>query len=121
MIFVALNVADLERSVAFYRDGFGIEFHRDSNQPETDVWYGGHHAAYSWVDGAFLHFALFPARVPERPVSRDVQIGFTATDIDLAHARAVGAGARVVHAPRAEAGGVPRGIGRPLHCHAPTP
>ena len=61
MIFVALNVADLERSVAFYRDGFGIEFHRDSNQPETDVWYAGHHAAYSWVDGAFLHFALFPA------------------------------------------------------------
>lgn len=102
MIFVALNVADLERSVAFYRDGFGIEFHRDDNEPETDVWYGGRHAAYSWVEGAFLHFALFPARPPERPVSRDVQVGFNATDIELAHARAVRVDAQVVHGPRAE-------------------
>ena len=37
LIFLALNVADLERSVACYRDGFGIQFHRDTNEPLADA------------------------------------------------------------------------------------
>jgi predicted enzyme related to lactoylglutathione lyase len=102
MIFIALNVADLERSVSFYRDAFGVEFHSDSNEPSSDPWYGGEHSAYSWTDGAFLHFALFPARSPGRPVSRDVQLGLSVDDIESGHDRAVAAGAEVVHAPRAE-------------------
>jgi catechol 2,3-dioxygenase-like lactoylglutathione lyase family enzyme len=106
LIFVALNVSDLERSAAFYRDAFGIDLHRDTNEPETDVWIGGEHAAFSWTDGAFLHFALFPASPPERPVSRDAQLGLTVTDIDEAHARAVAAGAPVVHGPREEPWGM---------------
>jgi predicted enzyme related to lactoylglutathione lyase len=102
LIFIALNVSDLERSAAFYREAFGIDLHRDRNEPETDVWIGGDHAAFSWTDGAFLHFALFPASPPERPVSRDAQLGLAVADIDEAHARAVAGGAAVVHGPREE-------------------
>lgn len=102
LIFIALNAADLDRSLAFYRDAFGIDFHTDTNEPQSDPWYGGHHAAYSWTDGAYLHFALFPAAAPERPTTRDVQIGFDVDDLEVAHARAVAAGAQVAHEPRAE-------------------
>ena len=106
IIFIALNVSDLERSAAFYRDALGIDLHRDTNEPVTDVWIGGEHAAFSFTDGAFLHFALFPALVPERPVTREAQIGLSVTDIDAAHAKAVAAGAPVVHGPREEPWGM---------------
>jgi predicted enzyme related to lactoylglutathione lyase len=102
LIFIALNVTDLERSVAFYRDGFGIDFHADTNEPLSEPWYGGHHAAFSWAEGAFLHFALFPALPPERPTSRHTQVGFHVNDIRAAHGQAVAAGAAVVHGPRPE-------------------
>lgn len=101
-IFVALNVSDLERSASFYRDAFGIAFHRSRNAPISDPWYGGDHAAISWTEGAFLHFALFPAREPERSTSRQAQIGFAVDDVHAAHARAVAAGAPVLHPPREE-------------------
>jgi len=106
LIFIALNVSDLERSSAFYREAFDIDLHRDRNEPETDAWIGGGHAAFSWTDGAFLHFALFPASPPERPVSRDAQLGLAVADIEEAHARAVAAGASVVHGPREEPWGM---------------
>lgn len=102
VIFIALNVIDVDRSVRFYEGAFGLDLHRDENEPLNDVWIGGYHAATSWTAGAFLHFALFPALLPERPVSRDVQIGFSVEDIGAAHVRAVASGALVVHAPRAE-------------------
>ena len=102
LIFIALNVSDLDRSLSLYRDAFGIGFETGTNEPETDPWYGGHHAELSWTDGAYLHFALFPAAEPERPTSRDVQIGFNVDDLTSAHSRAVAAGAKVVHEPRAE-------------------
>lgn len=100
--FVALNVSDLERSLAYYRDAFGIDFHMGTNEPVSDPWTGGHHAAFSWTEGAFLHFAIFPAAPPERPASHDAQLGFHVEDIASAHARAVAAGAEVVHEPRPE-------------------
>lgn len=102
LIFIALNVSDLERSAAFYRDAFGMDLHTDTNAPESDPWYGGYHASFSWTDGAYLHFALFPESPPERPTSRDAQIGFDVPDIATAHARAVAAGAKVLHDPRPE-------------------
>jgi predicted enzyme related to lactoylglutathione lyase len=102
MIFVALNVSDLARSTAFYRAAFGIDLHAGHNDPEADRWYGGEHSEHSWTDGAFLHFAIFPSSPPERPVTRDAQIGFGTDDLSAAHARAVGAGAQVVHDPRDE-------------------
>lgn len=106
LIFIALNVSDLEQSSAFYRGAFGIDLHPDKNEPETDVWIGGDHTAFSWTDGAFIHFALFPASPPERPVSRDAQLGLSVTNIEEAHAKAVSAGAPVVHAPRQEPWGM---------------
>ncbi len=102
LIFIALNVSDLERSVKFYREGFGIDLHKDRNAPEKDVWIGGEHAAFSWTDDAFLHFALFPASPPERPISGDAQLGFSVTDIEAAHSKAVASGAVTVHGPRPE-------------------
>lgn len=102
LIFIALNASNLNRSLSFYRDAFGMEFHTASNEPLSDPWYGGAHAAFSWTEGAFLHFALFPAANPERPTTRDVQIGFNVADIAVAHSRAVIAGAIVIHEPRSE-------------------
>jgi predicted enzyme related to lactoylglutathione lyase len=102
LIFIALNVEDLALSASFYDRAFGLEFHTDTNEPRSDPWYGGDHAALSWTDGAFLHLALFPAAPPGRPTSRDVQIGFGVADVDASHAKAVTAGAVVVHDPRPE-------------------
>jgi catechol 2,3-dioxygenase-like lactoylglutathione lyase family enzyme len=103
LTFVALSVSDLARSLAFYRDALGLPLADSSHDAErNDPWYGGAHAAYSWTDGAYLHFALYPARAPERPVATAAQIGFHVADFDRVHARVVGAGFRVVQEPRAE-------------------
>ncbi len=106
MIFIALNVSDLERATAFYRDAFGIEFHSSTNLPEEDPWVGGVHSSTSWTSGAYLHLALFPARLPERPVTHDLQIGFDSDDVARDHLRAVAAGAVLAHPPRQEPWGV---------------
>lgn len=103
LTFVALSVSDLARSVAFYRQVLGVPLHDAAHDAEKDdPWYGGAHAACSWTDGAFLHFAVYPARPPERPISSAAQIGFHVADFDRVHARLVGASARVVEPPRAE-------------------
>jgi predicted enzyme related to lactoylglutathione lyase len=95
---VILEVADLDRSEALYRLGFGVPLHPGDNDV-SDRWIGGRHAEISWRDGAYIHFALYAAK--ERPTSR-AQLTFTVDDIDDAHAAAVRAGARVVHEPRDE-------------------
>jgi len=103
LTFVALSVSDLARSVAFYRQVLGVPLHDAAHDAEKDdAWYGGAHAACSWTDGAFLHFAVYPAHPPERPVSSAAQIGFHVDDFDRVHARLVAAGARVAEPPRAE-------------------
>ena len=95
---VILQVTDLERSVALYRQGFGVDLQPGDNAVE-DRWTGGRHAEISWTDGAYLHFSLYRAR--EAPTAR-VQLTFTVDDIDEAHTAAVAAGARVLHGPRRE-------------------
>jgi lactoylglutathione lyase len=104
LVLVVIEVADVERSAALYRDGFGLDLHLDDHEGTIhgpdDRWTSGRHAACSWTDGAYLHFALYPAKA-DGP-SRNVQLGFNTDDLDAAHERALAAGAVLVHEPRDE-------------------
>ncbi len=97
---VVLEVADLDRSAALYRHGFGIDLHDGDDHQAGDRWISGRHAALSWRDGAFLHFALYQAKGVEHATG--AQVGFHVDDIDAAHALALAAGAVLIHAPRDE-------------------
>ena len=103
LVAVVVEVADLGQSVTLYRDGFGIDLHA-AHLDDDDRWIGGPHAAFSWSDGASLHFALYQAKGDEAPTS-GVQIGFAVTDIEEAHRNAVAAGATVIHDPIDQPGG----------------
>jgi predicted enzyme related to lactoylglutathione lyase len=98
LVAVILEVSDLDTSVALYRDVFGLDLHSGDNEVD-DRWTGGRHAEISWREGAYLHFALYPAT--EKPTS-GMQIALSVNDIDSAHAAAVLAGVRVLHGPRTE-------------------
>lgn len=96
-------MSDLQQSVRFYRDVLGIPLIDESHDVEKrDSWYGGPHAACSWTDGAYIHFALYPRREPERPVATAAQVGFHVSDFGEIHARVVQSGAAVVQEPREE-------------------
>jgi len=103
LTFAALSVSSLADSANFYRVLLGVPLNDAAHDEELDdPWYGGPHAACSWTDGAFLHFALYPAREPQRPVTTGAQIGFHVADFDAVHQRAVQAGVAVVQEPRDE-------------------
>src|SRR3984957_21257739 len=93
LVAVILEVVDLDRSDALYRDGFGLDLHPGDNGVD-DPWIGGRHAEISWHEGAYLHFALYPAK--GKPTS-GAQIALSVVDIEIAHSAAVSAGA---HQPR---------------------
>jgi predicted enzyme related to lactoylglutathione lyase len=103
LVTVVLEVSDLERSAVLYRDGFGVELHPSDHEGgehgADDRWISGPHAAGTWTEGAFLHFALYQAK--GSPTS-GAQVSFSVADVDAAHDRAVAAGAEVLHPPRAE-------------------
>jgi 4-carboxymuconolactone decarboxylase len=103
LVTVVLEVADLERSARLYRDAFGLDLHLSDHEGgehgSDDRWISGAHAALTWTDGAFLHFALYQATGEP---TRGAQLSFRVDDIRLAHDRAVTAGAEVAHEPRAE-------------------
>jgi catechol 2,3-dioxygenase-like lactoylglutathione lyase family enzyme len=61
LVAVILEVSDLDSSVALYRDAFGLDLHPGDNGVD-DRWIGGTHAEISWREGAYLHFALYPAK-----------------------------------------------------------
>src|SRR4030095_11027146 len=103
LTFVALSVSNLGGSLRFYRDVLGLSLQEESHESDLqDPWYGGKHAAYSWTDGAFIHFALYPSHPPHRPVSTGAQIVFHVSDFDAVHIRIVRAGFAVVQQPRDE-------------------
>ena len=107
LTFVALSVSDLRRSVAFYREILGLPLEgADHDAEKGDPWYGGEHAAYSWTEGAFIHFALYPKREPERPVATAAQIGFHVPNLHETHQRALAAGVEIVQEPRQEPWGL---------------
>ena len=68
------------------------------HQGMHDTWTSGRHAATSWTDGAFMHFALYESK--DGSSTRRAQIAFRVRDVNAAHQRAVEAGAEVVHGPK---------------------
>lgn len=103
LVTVVLEVSDLDRSLVLYRDGFGLDLHLSDHEGgehgTDDRWISGRHAATTWEEGAFLHFALYASR---GDVTSGAQVSFRVDDIDRAHGAAVGAGAEVLHEPRPE-------------------
>jgi len=103
LVTVVLEVGDLDRAVALYRDGFGLDLHLSDHQGaghgDDDRWISGRHAAISWTEGAFLHFALYESK-GERTTG--AQVSFRVDDLDQMHVAAGAAGAEVLHEPRIE-------------------
>ena len=97
VVAVVFTVSDLDRSVGLYRDGFGLDFHFSDHQGD-DRWTSGRHAATSWTEGAFMHFALYETKDGE--VTSGAQVALRVDDLEAAHARAVAAGALVLHEPK---------------------
>ena len=104
VIAMILYVSDLERSVQFYRDLLEVPLEPGSNEPEDDPWIGGQHAEISWRDGAYLHFALFPARPPHQ-ITSGVEIGLMVADAAKLH-ELIENQVKVLHAPRPEPWGL---------------
>jgi catechol 2,3-dioxygenase-like lactoylglutathione lyase family enzyme len=99
LVAVVLEVSDLDRSLELYRDGFGLDLHVDDHAGD-DRWTSGRHAATSWTEGAFLHFALYASK--DGTTSTRSQIAFAVNDLREAHQRAIAAGADVVHEPKVQ-------------------
>jgi predicted enzyme related to lactoylglutathione lyase len=98
LVAVVLEVSDLERSAALYREAFGLDLHPSDHEGD-DRWTSGAHAATSWYD-PFLHFALYASK--DGSVTTGAQVGFAVDDLEAAHARAVAAGAEVIHGPKSQ-------------------
>lgn len=96
LVTVVLTVADLDRSMALYRDGFGLDLHIGDHDGD-DPWTSGRHAATSWTDGAFTHFALYATK--DGSTTSGAQIAFRVDDLEQAHGAALAAGAQVLHGP----------------------
>jgi predicted enzyme related to lactoylglutathione lyase len=97
LVAVVLTVSNLDRAVTLYGDAFGLDFHIADHHGD-DHWTSGRHAATSWTDGAFVHFALYETE--DGTSTSGAQVAFRVADIDAAHERAVEAGAEVLHGPK---------------------
>ena len=98
LIAVVIEVTDLERSAALYRDGFGVPLKEPDDHAGDDRWISGRHCATSWTDGAFLHFALYEKKT--EAVTTAAQLGIAVVDLDAARERALAAGAVEIHGPK---------------------
>jgi predicted enzyme related to lactoylglutathione lyase len=99
LVAVVLTVADLDRSLRLYTEAFGLEFHVEDHHGD-DPWTSGRHAATSWVEGAFIHFALYESK--DGSCTTGAQIAFRVEDIERAHQQAVAGGAELIHGPAAQ-------------------
>lgn len=97
LVTVVLTVSDFDRAVKLYESAFGLAFHIDDHHGD-DPWTTGRHAATSWTDGAFMHFALYETK--DGATTSGVQLAFRVADLRAAHERAVAGGAEVLHAPK---------------------
>jgi predicted enzyme related to lactoylglutathione lyase len=103
LVTVVFTVSDLDRALVLYGEGFGLDLHVDDHRGD-DPWITGRHAATSWTDGAFMHFALYETK--DGVATTGAQIAFRVGNIESAHERAVGAGAEVLHGPKPQPWGV---------------
>ena len=99
LVTVVFTVADLDRSMQLYSEGFGLDFHVDDHEGD-DPWTSGRHAATSWTDGAFMHFALYQSK--DGQTTSRAQIAFRVRDLAVAHDRALAAGTELIHEPKAQ-------------------
>ena len=97
LVTAVLTVSELEQAVRLYSEGFGLDLHIDDHAGD-DVWTSGRHAAKSWADGEFIHFALYETK--DGSITSGAQVAFRVDDLDSAHQRAIAAGAEVVHGPK---------------------
>ena len=97
LVAVVFTVSDLDRAIRLYADGFGLDLHVDDHHGD-DPWTSGRHAATSWTDGAFIHFALYASK--DGATTRGAQVAFRVDDLAAAHRQAVAAGAILVHEPK---------------------
>jgi catechol 2,3-dioxygenase-like lactoylglutathione lyase family enzyme len=107
LVTVVLEVTDLDRSLCLYRDWLGIELHLSDHEGgghgDADRWISGRHAATTWTEGAFLHFALYQSKGDR---TSGAQLSFEVADLRVAHAGAGAAGVEVLHEPRQEPWGI---------------
>ena len=103
LVAVVFSTSDLDSAVKLYRDGFGLNLHIQDHHGD-DLWTSGRHAATSWTDGEFIHFALYEANNAQ--VTHGAQISFRVVNLDRAHTRAVRAGARMIHEPKSQPWGL---------------
>lgn len=68
LVTVVLVVSNLDRAVELYSAGFGLDLHIDDHAG-PDPWTTGRHAAVSWTNGAFMHFALYERRTGVEPAA----------------------------------------------------
>lgn len=103
-MLMVIEVSNVHRSATLYRDAFGVDLHVEDHEGGVhdgdDRWTSGVHAAHSWNDGAFLHFALYPAK--QDGPTKNVQVGFSVSNLNAAHKRALDNGAELIHGPRLE-------------------
>ena len=97
LVTVVLTVSDLDRAVKLYGGGFGLDLHVGDHHGD-DQWTSGRHAATSWTDGAYMHFALYESQ--DGTATKGAQIAFRVADLDAANETAVDAGAEVLHRPK---------------------
>lgn len=92
---VSLSVADLERSLAFYRDGLGFPTHN-----YTD----GDDFIFLKLEGAWLSLmARNAAKVPLAPGTSTIEIAHNApskAEVDAVYQRALSVGATSVQTPQ---------------------
>ena len=100
LVTVVLTVSDLDRAVRLFVDGFGLDLYLGDHEGD-DLWTSGRHAATSWTDGAFMHFALYETK-DGTTTTTGAQVAFRVCDLAAAHRRAVTAGAEVLHGPKAQ-------------------
>ncbi len=103
LVTVVLSTSDLDRAVKLFRDGFGLNLHFQDHHGD-DPWTSGRHAATSWTDGEFIHFALYEANNGQ--ATHGAQISFRVLNLDRAHTRAVRAGAQIIHEPKPQPWGL---------------